>query len=187
MQTVIVGETDREAQAKWQEYKPYVSYEGALALLSGWTGIDLGQYQPDQVLEYLHTNAIQSMVEAFSTADPNSQWTVQKLADWAGIGGFGPLVVGSPQTVADELQSWVEETDVDGFNLAYAVTHETFRDVVDLLVPELQKRGVFKQEYREGTLREKLFGAGPRLAAPHPGAGYRHGARVAVGSEEKVS
>ncbi|MCP5883073.1 5,10-methylene tetrahydromethanopterin reductase, partial [Klebsiella pneumoniae] len=91
------------------------------------------------------------------------------------------------QTVADELQSWVEETDVDGFNLAYAVTHETFRDVVDLLVPELQKRGVFKQEYREGTLREKLFGAGPRLAAPHPGAGYRHGARVAVGSEEKVS
>ena len=187
MQTVIVGETDREAQAKWQEYKPYVSYEGALALLSGWTGIDLGQYQPDQVLEYLHTNAIQSMVEAFSTADPNSQWTVQKLADWAGIGGFGPLAVGSPQTVADELQSWVEETDVDGFNLAYAVTHETFRDVVDLLVPELQKRGVFKLEYREGTLREKLFGAGPRLAAPHPGAGYRRGEQVAVASEEKVS
>ena len=127
------------------------------------------------------------MVEAFSTADPNSQWTVQKLADWAGIGGFGPLAVGSPQTVADELQSWVEETDVDGFNLAYAVTHETFRDVVDLLVPELQKRGVFKQEYREGTLREKLFGAGARLAAPHPGAGYRRGEQVAVASEEKVS
>ncbi len=173
LQTVIVGDTDREAQAKWQEYKQYVSYEGALALLSGWTGIDFGQYQPDQVLKYLHTNAIQSAVEAFSTADPNRQWTVQALADWAGIGGFGPLVVGSAQTVADELQSWVEETDVDGFNLAYAVTHETFRDVVELLVPELQKRGVFKQEYREGTLREKLFGAGPRLAAPHPGASYR--------------
>jgi alkanesulfonate monooxygenase SsuD/methylene tetrahydromethanopterin reductase-like flavin-dependent oxidoreductase (luciferase family) len=150
LQTVIVGDTDREAQAKWQEYKQYVSYEGALALLSGWTGIDFGQYQPDQVLKYLHTNAIQSAVEAFSTADPNRQWTVQALADWAGIGGFGPLVVGSAQTVADELQSWVEETDVDGFNLAYAVTHETFRDVVELLVPELQKRGVFKQEYREG-------------------------------------
>ncbi len=106
LQTVIVGDTDREAQAKWQEYKQYVSYEGALALLSGWTGIDFGQYQPDQVLKYLHTNAIQSAVEAFSTADPNRQWTVQALADWAGIGGFGPLVVGSAQTVADELQSW---------------------------------------------------------------------------------
>ena len=186
-QTVIVGDTDREAQAKWQEYKQYVSYEGALALLSGWTGIDFGQYQPDQVLKYLHTNAIQSAVEAFSTADPNRQWTVQALADWAGIGGFGPLVVGSAQTVADELQSWVEETDVDGFNLAYAVTHETFRDVVELLVPELQKRGVFKQEYREGTLREKLFGAGPRLAAPHPGASYRRDARTAASVEEKVT
>lgn len=187
LQTVIVGDTDREAQAKWQEYKQYVSYEGALALLSGWTGIDFGQYQPDQVLKYLHTNAIQSAVEAFSTADPNRQWTVQALADWAGIGGFGPLVVGSAQTVADELQSWVEETDVDGFNLAYAVTHETFRDVVELLVPELQKRGVFKQEYREGTLREKLFGGGPRLAAPHPGASYRRDARTAASVEEKVT
>ncbi len=185
--TVIVGETDREAQAKWQEYKSYVSYEGALALISGWTGIDFGQYQPDQVLKYLHTNAIQSAVEAFSTADPDRQWTVQALADWVGIGGFGPLIVGSAQTVADELQSWVEETDVDGFNLAYAVTHETFRDVVDLLIPELQKRGVFKQEYREGTLREKLFGAGPRLVAPHPGAGYRRGARIDVAAGEKVT
>lgn len=184
LQTVIVGDTDREAQAKWQEYKQYVSYEGALALLSGWTGIDFGQYQPDQVLKYLHTNAIQSAVEAFSTADPNRQWTVQALADWAGIGGFGPLVVGSAQTVADELQSWVEETDVDGFNLAYAVTHETFRDVVELLVPELQKRGVFKQEYREGTLREKLFGGGPRLAAPHPGASYRRDAHGGIGRGE---
>ena len=165
LQTVIVGDTDREAQAKWQEYKQYVSYEGALALLSGWTGIDFGQYQPDQVLKYLHTNAIQSAVEAFSTADPNRQWTVQARR-LGGIGGFGPLVVGSAQTVADELQSRVEETDVDGFNLAYAVTHETFRDVVELLVPELQKRGVFKQEYREGTLRENCSAAArvwPRL------------------------
>jgi len=173
LQTVIVGETDLAAQAKWQEYKSYVSYEGALALISGWTGIDFGQYQPDQVLKHLHTNAIQSAVETFSTADPHRQWTVQGLADWVGIGGFGPLLAGSAETVADELQSWIEETDVDGFNLAYAVTHETFTDVVELLVPELQKRGVYKQDYQPGTLREKLFGQGPRLALPHPGAGYR--------------
>ena len=63
--------------------------------------------------------------------------------------------------------------DVDGFNLAYAVTHETFVDVVELLVPELQKRGVYKTEYAPGTLREKLFGDGPRLPASHPGAAYR--------------
>jgi hypothetical protein len=71
------------------------------------------------------------------------------------------------------LQEWVEETDVDGFNLAYALTHETFIDAVDWLVPELQRRGVYKTEYAQGTLREKLFGEGARLASNHPGAGYR--------------
>lgn len=173
LQTVIVGETDAQAKAKFEEYKSWVSYEGALALISGWTGIDFGAYQPDQVLKHIHTNAIQSAVEAFSTADPNKIWTVKELADWVGIGGFGPLFVGSPETVADLLQEWVEETDVDGFNLAYAVTHETFVDVVELLIPELQKRGIFKKEYAQGTLREKLFGAGPRLPDNHPAAGYR--------------
>lgn len=87
------------------------------------------------MLKHLHTNAIQSAVETFSSADPSREWTVQGIAEWVGIGGFGPLLVGGPQTVADELQAWVEETDVDGFNLAYAVTHETFTDVVELLVP----------------------------------------------------
>jgi len=83
------------------------------------------------------------------------------------------IIVGSPTTVADILQEWVEETDVDGFNLAYAVTPESFENVVDLLVPELQKRGAYPTAYRQGTLREKLFGEGPRLAAPHPAARYR--------------
>ena len=100
---------------------------------------------------------------------------MRELADWVGIGGFGPLIVGSAQTVADELQAWVEETDVDGFNLAYAVTPESFEDFVDLVVPELQRRGVYKTDYRAGTYREKLFGAGPHLATPHPAVHYRAG------------
>ena len=75
------------------------------------------------------------------------------------------------------MEAWIAETGIDGFNLAYVVTPETFADVSDLLVPELQRRGRYKTEYRPGTLRDKLFGAGPRLAAPHPGA---------VGRAEKV-
>ncbi len=173
LQTVIVGETDAKAKAKFDEYKSYVSYEGAMALISGWTGIDFSQFKPDEPLKHVHTNAIQSAVEAFSTADPSKVWTPKELADWVGIGGFGPLFVGSPETVADLLQEWVEDTDVDGFNLAYALTHETFIDAVELLVPELQKRGVYKKEYAQGTLREKLFGEGARLPESHPGSGYR--------------
>ncbi len=104
LQTVIVGETDAKAKAKFDEYKSYVSYEGAMALISGWTGIDFSQFKPDEPLKHVHTNAIQSAVEAFSTADPSKVWTPKELADWVGIGGFGPLFVGSPETVADLLQ-----------------------------------------------------------------------------------
>jgi long-chain alkane monooxygenase len=85
----------------------------------------------------------------------------------------GSLVRCGPQTVADLLEEWVEETDVDGFNLAYAVTHETFSDIVTHLVPELQKRGVYKRDYAPGTLREKLFRAGARLPQNHVGARRR--------------
>jgi FMN-dependent oxidoreductase (nitrilotriacetate monooxygenase family) len=173
LQTVVLGETDAEAQRKFNEYRRYASFEGALTLISGWTGIDFGQFGPDEVLRHRHTNAVQSAVETFTTIDPNREWTVREMADWVGVGGFGPVFVGSPQTVADLLQEWVEDTDVDGFNLAYAVTPESFEDAVDLLVPELQKRGVYKTDYRQGTLREKLSGKGARLEAPHPGAAYR--------------
>ena len=70
--------------------------------------------------------------------------------------------------------AWVEATDVDGFNLAYAVTPESFEDFVGLVVPELQRRGVYKRDYRPGTLREKLFGPGrARLSSPHPATRYR--------------
>jgi hypothetical protein len=71
------------------------------------------------------------------------------------------------------LEGWVEDTGIDGFNLAYMLMPETFADFVDLVVPELQRRGRYKQEYRPGTYREKLFGRGPRLAPPHPAASYR--------------
>ena len=83
------------------------------------------------------------------------------------------MFVGSPSTIADILQDWVEETDVDGFNLAYAITPGTFEDVVGYVVPELQRRGAYPRAYRPGTLREKLFGEGPYLQAPHPAASFR--------------
>jgi long-chain alkane monooxygenase len=173
LQTIIVDQNDVSAKAKLEDYKQYINLDGALALGSGWMGIDFGAYELDEPLRHIKTNAVQSSVDAFSSADPDKVWTVRELAEWIGIGGLGPLFVGSPQTVADLLQEWVAETDVDGFNLAYAVTHETFQDIVDHLVPELQKRGIYKTDYAEGTLREKLFNHGPRLPESHPGARYR--------------
>jgi len=174
LMTVIVAPTDEEARAKFDEYRQYISLDGAFALVGGWTGIDFSQYDLDAPVKYVHNDAINSAVEAFTSADPNKVWTVREFAEYAGIGGLGPVIVGSPQKVADELIRWVEETDVDGFNLAYAVTPETFSDFVDLVVPELQRRGVYKQDYAPGTLREKLFGEGRRKLGPdHPADQFR--------------
>ena len=186
LMTVIVGRTDEEAQAKYAEYRSYVSHEGALALMAGWTGIDFAAYDLDEPIKYIKNEAIQSATEALTSADPDRVWTVREVAEFGGIGGLGPVIAGSPQRVADELQSWVADTDVDGFNLAYAVTPESFSDVTDLLVPELQRRGVYKQDYAPGTLREKLFGRGAHLRAPHPAAGYRHWQGAAVRAPEPV-
>jgi long-chain alkane monooxygenase len=174
MMTVITDTTAKAARDKYQDYLGYVSEEGALALMSGWTGLDFGAMVPDQVLRFDdRANAQTSALEAFTTADPGRTWTVREIARHAAIGGRGPVVIGSGEEVANELRAWVEETDVDGFNLAYALTPGTFADVADLVVPELQARGVFKQDYASGTFREKLFGRGPRLPANHPAAAVR--------------
>lgn len=179
--TAIVGRSAAEARDKHEDYKHYVSPQGALALISGWTGIDFSQYALDEPVRYIRNEAVQSAVESFTTADPSRVWTVREVAEHVGIGGFGPLLVGSAAEVADEMEAWVAETGLDGFNLAYVVTPETFVDIADLLVPELQARGRYKTDYRGGTLREKLFpGAGARLSAPHPAAAARVPAQVAA-------
>jgi FMN-dependent oxidoreductase (nitrilotriacetate monooxygenase family) len=174
MMTVITDSTAKAARDKYQDYLGYVSEEGALALMSGWTGLDFGAMAPDQVVRFDdRTNAQTSALEAFTTADPDREWTVREIARHAAIGGRGPVVIGSGAEVADELLAWVEETDVDGFNLAYALTPGTFADIADLVVPELQARGVFKRDYAPGTFRDKLFGRGARLPASHPAAAVR--------------
>ncbi|MEP7598775.1 LLM class flavin-dependent oxidoreductase, partial [Acinetobacter baumannii] len=138
--SIVTDETDAKAQAKFKEYQSYGSYDGALTLLSGWSGVDFSQYQPTDKVEYIQTNAIQSLLDSYVNADPERVWTIEEIANWNSLGGNGPVLVGSAETVSDALQQWVEDTDVDGFNLAYILAHQTFADVVEFIVPELQKR-----------------------------------------------
>lgn len=173
---VITGGTEAEAQRKYDEYFEQVSYDGAMALMSGWTGLDFGQIEPDAKIKYIETNAIRTMLHGFTEADPDRDWTMRDIANYAGIGGAGPVLVGAPEQIADQLEDWVDE-GIDGFNLAYGVTPGTFEDFVDGVVPVLQQRGRVQTEYREGTLREKLYGPGrSRISAPHPAATVREAA-----------
>jgi FMN-dependent oxidoreductase (nitrilotriacetate monooxygenase family) len=187
LMTIIVGRTDEEARCKHESYRRHINVEGALALLSGWTGVDFSTYEPDEPIRHVENDAGRTAMDNLSRADPDRVWTVRAIAEHVGIGGVGPVIVGSPEHVADELERWVDETDIDGFNLAYAVRPESFTDVADLLVPELQRRGRYKTDYRRGTLREKLFGAGrARLGDQHPAARYRYRAEVRPGAESRA-
>jgi alkanesulfonate monooxygenase SsuD/methylene tetrahydromethanopterin reductase-like flavin-dependent oxidoreductase (luciferase family) len=145
-------------------------------------GVDLSEYDLDAPIGEVESNAIHSAVAAFQQADPEGgEWTVRDIARWGVIGGLGPRVVGAPAEVADHMQEWIDYSDVDGFNLAYAITPGTFVDVVEHLIPELQRRGVAPTEYAPGpTLRQRLFDRDPRLPESHPGAAYRRGALVPV-------
>jgi alkanesulfonate monooxygenase len=176
MMTIILGNTEAEAAAKHADYRSHISPEGALALMSGWTGIDFSGYELDQQVRHVQNDAGRSALDNVTRGDPDRVWTVRDVIEHVGIGGAGPVVIGTPESVADKIEDWFEKTDVDGLNVAFAISPGDFEDIADMLVPELTKRGRYKPEYAKGTLREKLFGDGrARLDAPHPAAGYRVG------------
>jgi FMN-dependent oxidoreductase (nitrilotriacetate monooxygenase family) len=170
--TLIIGRTRAEAEAKLAEYRQHASIEGALAHASASLGIDLARFAPDDELpEAGQSQAIRSNVEALRAAAPRA--TKRALIDRMVLGSRQPPIIGSVDEVAEELIAWMDQADVDGFNLSRTVTPECLEDVVRLLVPALQERGRYKRGYAAGTYREKLFGAGPLLAAPHPAARHR--------------
>lgn len=174
MMTIVTAATDADARAKLADYRRYANPEGALTLMSGWTGVDFSRLDPEQIVEHVESDAGRTALENITRADPDRVWTVKEVAHHVAIGGIGPIVVGSPEAVCDELEAWIDETGIDGFNLAFAVRPETFADIVDLIVPELQKRGRYKRDYAPGTLREKLFGPGQaRMTDRHPAAEFR--------------
>lgn len=173
---IVTAPTEAEARARYADYAALIDIEAALALLSGWTGVDFSRFPLDATIEYIDSDAGRSALASFSAADPDRKWTVREAAQFIGLGGRGPVLVGDPAQVADQLESWMDDTGIDGFNLAFAVAHDSMADVVELIVPELQRRGRYRTQYADGALRAKLFGAGPRLPASHAGR------QVAIGA-----
>ncbi|KAG8531918.1 uncharacterized protein KY384_003554 [Bacidia gigantensis] len=174
----ILGKTEEEAQKKFDEYSAFGSIEGALALFGGWTGIDLAKYDDDEELRHVESNAIRSAVEAWSKSSPGvAKWTKLTVAKHITVGGLGATVVGTAAQVADEFERWIDEADVDGFNIAYAIKPGTFEDVIELLLPELRARDLFWDDYavEGGTYRENIYKQKGQsgLLPDHPASGYR--------------
>ncbi|KAI7785857.1 Dimethyl-sulfide monooxygenase [Diaporthe eres] len=187
--TPILGRTEEEAQAKLKDYQQYASHEGALALFAGWTGIDLSKYGDEEELRQVESNAVRSTVEAYARFAPrDSKWTKHTVAEHVSIGGNGPVLVGTPAQVADGLETWVEEADVDGFNFAYALFPGSFKDIIELLLPELKARGLFWDGYIEGgTYRENFYNVpGQKVPLDEHVASKYHWKAGASASEHKI-
>ena len=175
---IIAGKDDDAAGRKVEEFKRLTRAEGYLAHAGG-GGIDLAAYPREaRIADIL-------LAEAKPGRD-NQQTGRRFYAEDATIGDAlddatrfdaGPFVaIGSPSRIADSVEQWVAETGLDGFNLRQFLTPGTLEDFVELVVPELQKRGLYRERYEHPTFREQLFGAGhARIADTHPAARYRGG------------
>ena len=169
---VVPGRTRAEAEEKREEYLRHASPEAGLAHFSASTGIDFSRYGLDDPIPYAPGNAIQSATAAAAQRKLTKRDLLNELA----LGGRYAAITGDASAVADELQSWIEDGEVDGFNLSRIVVPESYEDFIDIVVPELQDRGLYKTAYAEGSLRRKLFGEGDRLPERHAGGSHRRAA-----------
>jgi len=153
---VVVGETDDEAREKRLKLDSLVHYESAIASLSIALGTDASKFDPDGPLpaipESNQSRSGRARVVALAARD---KLTVRQLAQR--LGGYAGLAfVGSPKTVADGLERWFVERGCDGFNIMFPYLPEGLEDFVTKIVPELQRRGLFRREYEGPTLRDNL-------------------------------
>lgn len=181
---VIVGRTDAEVAAKLDSYRALMSVRGGL--VHAQSDIDLLAYPRDLLIGELvggRGKGSASGIGRGVLAGFDPQWTVgQVLTRLEAFDRERYFVAGTPTGVADTIERWLDEDDIDGINLRQYLSFETARDFIELVVPELRRRGRFRQTYRDGeTLRERLFGAGQaRLPDDHFGARYRDPANLKV-------
>ena len=178
----IVGETEAVAQAKYEAYKEFASPDAAFAHTGGATDIDFSVYDPGQPVKdigNIETEGVKGIVDILSASIPggarsaNGDWTIEDVGKSAALGSFCPVVVGTPATIADWLEHWFKDVGADGFNIVELEHSGTVRDFVEMVVPELQRRGLFRKEYRYKTLRSRLLQKeSDRLPADHTARTY---------------
>jgi len=153
---VVVGDSLAEAQEKRALLDSLVHYDSAIASLSIALGTDASRLDPDGPLHDIpETNASKSGRERAIALARRENLTVRQLAQR--LGGYsGPAILGTPAMIADQMQEWLETRACDGFNIMFPYLPGGLDDFVDRVIPELQRRGLFRTEYEGATLRENL-------------------------------
>ncbi|WP_279358047.1 LLM class flavin-dependent oxidoreductase [Methylobacterium indicum] len=153
---VVVGDTVEEARARRAHLDGLVHEASAVAALSIALGVDAGAFDPDGPLpEIPETNQSKTGRERAIALARRDDLTVRQLAQR--LGGYAGLaMVGTPATIADEMQAWLEAGASDGFTIMVSDLPQGLEDFTRKVVPELQARGLFRRDYEGTTLREHL-------------------------------
>src|SRR6187402_2379561 len=172
----VLADTDEEAARLRAELNRTPIRAAAAALFLGWSGVDLAAFDPETSLDDVSTEVGQTMVNLWRNPDGSSPSVGEVLDSLpATIGGV--KFTGTPDSVVDQVEAFVDQTDVDGFLVEnWYGGAEGYRDVIELLIPRLRAHGLLPAQPRRGTLREMLTPA-PTSGLPdwHPGRRYRRG------------
>lgn len=153
---VVVGDSLDEARETHARLDGLVHEASAIAALSIALGVDASRFDPDGPLpEIPPTNASKSGRDRAIALAAAENLTVRQLAQR--LGGYGGLTfVGTPHAIADAMEEWLVSKASDGFNIMFPFVPEGLDAFVDKVVPELQRRGLFRRDYEGTTLREHL-------------------------------
>ncbi|WP_407977005.1 LLM class flavin-dependent oxidoreductase [Brucella pseudogrignonensis] len=153
---IVLGDSLEEAKQKRAKLDSLVHYDSGIASLSIALGHDVSGFDPDDYLPQIpETNASKSGRAQVLKLAEEEKLTVRQLAQRYG-GYSGLAFVGTVESVADEMQKWLEEDASDGFTVVFPFLPQGLDDVAERLVPELQRRGIFRTDYEGSTLREHL-------------------------------
>jgi FMN-dependent oxidoreductase (nitrilotriacetate monooxygenase family) len=153
----IVGESKSHAQEKYELIKSCIPLEGAIAWISGHFGPDFSKYDLNENVRNIEIPGIQGLFDSVIYAKGGQPMTVKEAALYYAMGMGMPIVVGTPQQVADTMEFYMDEGGADGFMLIATYTPGCFEEFVDLVIPELQRRGRYRTAYAGSTLRENLL------------------------------
>lgn len=155
IQPVIAG-SEGEARAKFARYRERIPLEVALARLGGTIGVDFSGYDLDQPLKEIRTEASQGLMRAMTSMMEGEAFTLREAAMHYAVSMGIPQLFGSPEQVADQMETIWRETGCHAFNITPTINPGSVEDFVDHVVPILQRRGIYRTEYSGATFRANL-------------------------------
>jgi FMN-dependent oxidoreductase (nitrilotriacetate monooxygenase family) len=179
----VVGPDEQDAARRRERMLQFATLEQAATTYTWLTGIDLTAFPQDEPLPDLHTEMGQSSVDRYMNPVTGVRKTPREvLTEFRDKGINGTVFQGSPERVADEMETFLQEVDADGFLVQPHVSPATYDDFIDLLVPELRRRGLLRPAPERSTLRARVFpDGGDHLPDTHIGASFRARSAVAAG------